>query len=679
MFKTSENKEKLNVALNAYLSKLGKSKLSDAKYIDSRIEKIEKANKEIDKAVKRNRYSVSVADVLWVPVAFGLGSVVVIGAGLLVTGIGVTIALGSIPATIIALIKTLGTNKESYLYAKEKNMEAIEYLEKMKKKSVKEGENMLECGDPFEPKCSAPKPKSDDPFSGEKYIDAYKNKTLFTDEELDEPFKPSNDIPENKYDMQSMWKSHLIKEMQYQNEMNAYISECCAIAEGVDPIGKIMAINEGVGDKARSIWNTVIGFIKKIYARFIERLSSWVGSNEWYLNKYKEIILKKPLKAVESVEMPDHTKGIARIFNRVVPTYSAADISKLMDTIQDGVDEDENTKNYIIKMGISEFKGDMKPAQFFTSYFKGGDPKVFTAEQLNLADMYEFCRDFSKVKAKLKADDTAVTRSKGSFESEMKKYESIIDKSGKDIAKGSKEAIKTGEKSDEEAKAARAKEVEARAKEKIETDKANAAAEKAAKDAAAKKVGTESAFIYSNVYNTYISEKSDAVLNTSSATGSPVNDTTGAKGTPGDAAGGAIGPSNNNQTQVAAMVVKGQSVVSAKDNPNNKVKKITIAAKIYFNTSSQMMGGKLSAIESIKDDYMKIIRAHIKYYVGDEEKIPNQSQAIASNNNGVKSGATQISDKEAENKKLQDDINAKAEELKKLQAQQAKTPTEPGK
>ena len=34
--------------------------------------------------------------------------------------------------------------------------------------------------------------------------------------------------------MQSMWKSHLIKEMQYQNEMNAYISECCAIAEGVE-------------------------------------------------------------------------------------------------------------------------------------------------------------------------------------------------------------------------------------------------------------------------------------------------------------------------------------------------------------------------------------------------------------------------------------------------------------
>ena len=51
------------------------------------------------------------------------------------------------------------------------------------------------------------------------------------------------------------------------------------------------------------------------------------------------------------------------------------------------------------------------------------------------------------------------------------------------------------------------------------------------------------------------------------------------KDPPGDAAGGAIGPSNNNQTQVAAMVVKGQSVVSAKDNPNNKVKKITIAAK----------------------------------------------------------------------------------------------------
>ena len=129
----------------------------------------------------------------------------------------------------------------------------------------------------------------------------------------------TNPISEYDYTHETVWNCFLMEQLSEQIKMNKYISECCAIAEGLDLFESLSPINEGVTDRIKEGWNKAKAFFKKIWARFIERLTAFFSSNQHYLDKYKEIILKKPMKAIEEVSMPNHTIGIQRIIGCTAP------------------------------------------------------------------------------------------------------------------------------------------------------------------------------------------------------------------------------------------------------------------------------------------------------------------------------------------------------------------------
>lgn len=799
---SEKNKLRLEKVLDELLHKIKLSGLSDPDYIDERIDKITEANKKIDEIIKNKKYGSPLKGVIWAPVAFGVGSVLLGAGAVLMLAGSIAMALGTIPVTLVALYKGLQKNKETYLFIKKNNLKAIDYLEKMKKQSKKESYlDDLENEEPFNEiystdaeteveiytsklgigsikdpakfskliddkikiiedankeintkiknndyskswltamlkqaayagviggllgggaaliggAAAAPifpalgfgaamiassnpitgtkeeylqikkentkaiaalkkikskrlkqlrsvKESDDmsilgkeelDPFldSGEKYIDSYKSKNFLDSENLDDRLilKPSNDIPTNDYAYQSMWKEHLVREMEYQNEMNAYISECCAIAEGIDPFSKMVAISEGVGEKAKDIWSKVVTFVKRIFAKFVERLTSWFTTNTWYLDKYKEIILTKPLKALDSVEMPNHSLGTKRILTRVVPAFNVAEIEK----VEVSGDKDHDTMVYINRnLGIEEFKGDMQTGEFFTSYFKGGEDTTIQAGSLDLADMYEFCRDFKKIKSALDKDQSTILKAQDAANKEIDNLQSKL--------KNKEDIVGQAQEKDAANDAAKAKAAAQAAAPKTTSVPTAAAAEpgkgggqlkvtgsRAAVDAHANDNNIvkkqESAKIYSNIYNTYLTEEDlineDVTINKSDASSSKdggaagkVSSTAGGANTYAKNIGHGTGISKNSNTDVATMVKNGQGEIADKDNPEETEKEITKKINLYFNTSSSMVASKLSAIESIRQDYMKIITAHVQFYVGDEGKAPTQGQARNQNN-----------------------------------------------
>ena len=210
----------------------------------------------------------------------------------------------------------------------------------------------------------------------------------------------------------------------------------------------------------------------------------------------------------------------------------------------------------------------------------------------NLDDkVYEFCRDFKKIRAALEKDEKAIQQSYTNCENELRKA-----------------GIQN--------------------------------------NATTAKVNGEST-IYSAVYGTVVTEDNGGVvINKSSDTGASGGANVSAK------AGGNVVNTTNSKNTVAANVKdntynanKDQQLTdqqkanlnkagSEKDKDDN-VTNLTKAMNVYQSTAGTMFSAKLTAIERIRKNYMKILEAHVKYYVGNEGAAPNQAQAQATDQSKV--------------------------------------------
>lgn len=388
----------------------------------------------------------------------------------------------------------------------------------------------------------------------------------------------TNPISEYDYTHETVWNCFLMEQLSEQIKMNKYISECCAIAEGLDLFESLSPINEGVTDRIKEGWNKAKAFFKKIWARFIERLTAFFSSNQHYLDKYKEIILKKPMKAIEEVSMPNHTIGIQRIIGCTAPlmTPQLADglIRQLADSNYGG-DIDKLKVSFIndyCMHGGQKFealnKENVEYPEFAKKYFQGGDDVTLKGTVLNLADMYEFCRDFKKIKSALEKDQKAIDTSFNNAFTELNKVASV-------------------------------KESAYSALNEIEITPANS----------------------SN--------------NASQATGSGVVNTANGKGTvANNVKDNTYNASKQDGQQLSddqKTNVKQAADTKDKDNVSN----LTKIMNMYQSTAGSMFAAKLTAIETIRKNYMKILEMHVKYYVGNEGAAPNQAQAQATNQSDV--------------------------------------------
>ena len=118
------------------------------------------------------------------------------------------------------------------------------------------------------------------------------------------------------------------------------------------------------------------------------------------------------------------------------------------------------------------------------------------------------------------------------------------------------------------------------------------------------KIKEESAFIYSRVFDRYITE--DEV--TYSGNGDTTNNTgTGGGGT----TAAAVTRANS-----ADANTNGRYNVKGAVNVNSTDKTIEDKAKIWLGIATEVVTAKMTAVDAINKSFMQIIKNHVQYYVG---------------------------------------------------------------
>ena len=243
------------------------------------------------------------------------------------------------------------------------------------------------------------------------------------------------DILENSYVDKMVYANFLFEQERNTIKLNAFISECLCIAEGGNIYDGIKAINEGISDKAGSAWDKVMDFLRRMWGKFVENMTNLFNSNGYYLEKYKDIILKKPIKFTEKITMPNYFNGIKNIVGVKIPLLNVQSLERIPLNAEDKTGMD-NLRTEFMNAWKNGKPADNPNGKEFKAwavdYFKGlGKGEVdFTASQINMTDMYNFCHDSKNITSTLEKDKSAIERASKEFADEVKNVMSKADKDG---------------------------------------------------------------------------------------------------------------------------------------------------------------------------------------------------------------------------------------------------------
>ena len=243
------------------------------------------------------------------------------------------------------------------------------------------------------------------------------------------------DILENSYVDKMAYANFLFEQERNTIKLNAFISECLCIAEGGNIYDGIKAINEGISDKAESAWDKVMDFLRRMWGKFVENMTNLFNSNGYYLEKYKDIILKKPIKFTEKITMPNYFNGIKNIVGVKIPLLNVQSLERIPLNAEDKTGMD-NLRTEFMNAWKNGKPADNPNGKEFKAwavdYFKGlGTGEVdFTASQINMTDMYNFCHDSKNITSTLEKDKSAIERANKEFADEVKNVMSKAEKDG---------------------------------------------------------------------------------------------------------------------------------------------------------------------------------------------------------------------------------------------------------
>lgn len=490
------------------------------------------------------------------------------------------------------------------------------------------------------------------------------------------------DILENSYVDKMAYANFLFEQERNTIKLNAFISECLCIAEGGNIYDGIKAINEGISDKAGSAWDKVMDFLRRMWGKFVENMTNLFNSNGYYLEKYKDIILKKPIKFTEKITMPNYFNGIKNIVAVKIPLLNVQSLERIPLNAEDKTGMD-NLRTEFMNAWKNGKPADNPNGKEFKAwavdYFKGlGTGEVdFTASQINMTDMYNFCHDSKNITSTLEKDKSAIERANKEFADEVKNVMSKADKDGTystndtgdaneyDKAKGNlvhtngsnytytitvnnqvKSYNATSKKVDGKWGVYLGNDYPGNKSLVGELEDANdpnynlaqkekeAAEKQAAADAAKKKEAETSegqqATTTPKDNETGNGAEAEAKKTTSpeestysrvfgryitedEVTYSGNGDTTNNTGTDG---GGGTTVAAVTRANSADANANGRYNVKGAVNVNSTDKTIEDKAKIWLGIATEVVTAKMTAVDAINKSFMQIIKNHVQYYVG---------------------------------------------------------------
>lgn len=410
-----------------------------------------------------------------------------------------------------------------------------------------------------------------------------------------------------------------------QHSLESYISECMILAEGTNIVPRIRALHEADNEKTiggffKKIWE----FIKRIWAKFIDKMTRLMAGNKRWLDKNRAIILNNAFK-YDSITIYNYPEGVKRIVNGAVPAFN-------YENLKDKLDTDAHAYEFVAdQIGNKGYKynedDDSSFAQDMKEYFWGGSEQIeIPKAKVNLTDMFNYCYEYDKMKQ-------AIQKDKDNLEKAIESMNKIVTNKAVKSAVDNNQNTNTNDKKEDEPKAY------------TEPPKDNTAGTTGGTGnqtaGTTTQTAQQSSYTFSNVYGTYISEADRAAVN-----GEPDNDAN--KDTVARKAStstGIYGPKDATAKSNVSNVT-GATDDDATNNTNvanaasgEEAVEIQKRCTRYNNAASGVLSAKLSAAEQCYKDYMRILIAHVDSYTG--RKQTNDKAANSATNYAGDSGENQ--------------------------------------
>lgn len=466
-----------------------------------------------------------------------------------------------------------------------------------------------------------------------------------------------------RYTQMVMYENYLLDLDLQQKEMTKYVNECIALSnpDKKQAISELAILNEGkIGDKFKKVWARIKSFFSKIYQKFLESLAAWSNDNQDYLKQYYNIIFEKKV-TLKSVKMKPHFDGLDR-FNTMISNISAFSVvpkfemmvddssgsgkSKMNQVASDNMANDAQKNNEAVTKYQQEQQAEVVKKVFGVSdagnvidenepstyaakcreYLNGGaDDETYNSSDIeqNMKRMYSFLYQQDTLVDNLKKIREAYDKGMENIEKEYKKsYDDVVKRYKNSADKNTfKTDINTnGSALNDELKNAK--------KDGAEADQ---------------KIKEQYSLVYGKVINedgakitTGGSNGSQQSTNTVVPTNSPNTTDTKTldaknKATNKDFKDRTSTTKSNNKESSNATSAAGTA--NALDNVSKGATEEQLAQfetasidllRAFGNARSLLMGAALNALTDTRNDFMAIIRAHVRSWVGQTEG-PDQS------------------------------------------------------
>lgn len=390
------------------------------------------------------------------------------------------------------------------------------------------------------------------------------------------------------YTREAVYDTYLRSCIEQEYRINLALSEAAILNESgitmAKKSAKIKALYEAkLSDTIKSKFNQFIQFIKNVWGKFMANMTKVLANEETYLKKYSSIINgKKGNPEIKISYYGNYDKGIDRITSVTVPQFD-------WNTHAAALKEESDGKFLEMFLGSKGFQYDQNEElasqlkKFFTGAEDGQTEK--TMDQFNLKSAYNYCMNFKKIESVTKKDINNI-------EASASKIQAAIAQNIKDNqAQASNTTTQTTQQNQQKS------DIKLKDDNSIKLKDDNTSSDNSNKSGLSLK--KEESAIDLGLYQ-YLREAEEEqkglTIDVSKAAGS--------------------GTSKMSDDEANAQA----NTASTKGGDD--------ASKIvdkYTRITKAVITAKWTAAEQIAKDYMKIINAHVKSYVGKTDK-PNENK-----------------------------------------------------
>lgn len=385
----------------------------------------------------------------------------------------------------------------------------------------------------------------------------------------------------------------LAEQMLEQDEMNRYIKECILAESGCAIAPTMNILNEGAVDKIKDAYGKIVSAIAKMWNKFLEVMTNLLNTDRGYLEKYKNIILKKRMVDAEYT-MYNYQKGLPILVTATVPAFN-------YDSMKDCLSSEES---FIAK----EFPEFNNPKVQFVDNVKsifrngkgGGSDKITVkSSEINMTSVYDYCYNYKELAKKIQKD---IDNVKNAVVSAVKIVDDLSKKQQQDQQQNTQQQSNTQTQQNTQQQT------------NTQTQQQNTQQQSNTQTQQQKPQGES---YYSTVHKTFVHEIERSVDGQQQGNSS------------------APSPSNTNPAKAVQNIngdaAKSDDTRNAVDGADPKV--VGEHINNYMKVCGDFLGAKLSIAQEAYKEYMQLIRMHVQDNVGNKDSVDKPTEKGEDYNN----------------------------------------------